>query len=154
MKSIALVVALTYSFSFSGFSQDFQADSAEIVRIIQDVFDGMRESDTSKMAPYMHPDVRMQSLNVSENGNNVTQLNGASGWLNAVAQNTGQVWNEEVSNIRILSDGSVATAWMEYKFYLGNELSHCGINSFQFIKIDENWKIIYIIDSRNKNNCQ
>jgi hypothetical protein len=73
--------------------------------------------------------------------------------LNAVAQNAGKVWDEQVDNVRILSDGMVAIAWMDYKFYLGDELSHCGINSFQFIKVDENWKIIYIIGSRKKENC-
>jgi hypothetical protein len=153
MKKITFIVALIFPLSFSVLAQDFQADSVEIAGIIQDVFDGMRESDTSKMAPYMHSSVQMQSLNVSDNGNKVSQLNGAFAWLNAVAQNKGKIWDEQVSNMRIISDGAVATAWMDYKFYLGDELSHCGVNSFQFVKIVDNWKIIYIIDSRNKNNC-
>jgi hypothetical protein len=153
MKILSLLIALIFSLSFAASAQNIQADSVRIAGIIQDVFDGMRESDTSKMAPYMHPSIKMQSLNVAENGNSVSQLNGASGWLNAVAQNTGKVWNEQVSNLRIISDGAVATAWMDYKFYLGNELSHCGINAFQFVKIDDNWKIIYIIDSRNEKDC-
>lgn len=153
MKAIVLVLAFTFSFTFSSFSQDFQADSAEIARIIQDVFDGMRESDTSKMAPYMHPDIKMQSLDVDSNGNKVSTLNDASAWLNAVAKNHGDIWDEKTDNLKIHSDGALATAWMDYSFYLGNDLRHCGTNSFQFIKIDEKWKIIYIIDSRKNNNC-
>lgn len=145
--------AFTLFISFSSFAQNYQADSVQIAEIIQDVFDGMRESDTTKMAPYMHPNVKMQTLNVDGRGNEISQLNDAQGWLNAVAKNNGDVWNEQVDNLRIHSDGALATAWMDYKFYLGNKLSHCGINSFQFIKIDEKWKIIYIIDSRFKNNC-
>jgi hypothetical protein len=153
MKKVILLSAFILSISFSAVAQDTQADSVHIAGIIQNVFDGMRESDTSKMAPYMHPNVKMQSLNRDDNGNTLSQLNGVSGWLNAVAQNAGKVWDEQVDNVRILSDGMVAIAWMDYKFYLGDELSHCGINSFQFIKVDENWKIIYIIDSRKKENC-
>jgi hypothetical protein len=153
MKKTLILSTFTLFISFSAFTQNQQIDSVQIAEIIQDVFDGMRESDTSKMAPYMYSDVKMQSLSVDENGNEISQLNGASGWLNAVAQNKGAIWNEQIDNLRIKSDGAVATAWMEYKFYLGDDLSHCGINSFQFIKINEKWKIIYIIDSRRQNNC-
>lgn len=153
MRKNILFIIFSFFISLSAFSQEHQSDSVAIADIVQNVFDGMRESDTSKMAPYMHGNVKMQSLSVDESGNKVSQLNGASGWLNAVAQNQGDIWNEQIDNLSIQSDGAVATAWMDYKFYLGDQLSHCGINSFQFIKIDGKWKIIYIIDSRKKNNC-
>lgn len=153
MKKTILLFFTTLFIAFPAFTQNHHSDSVQIADIIQDVFDGMRESDTSKMAPHMHPNVKMQSLTIDESGNKISQLNGAEGWLNAVANNKGAVYDEQVDNLRILSDGGVATAWMDYKFYLGDELSHCGVNSFQFIKIDEKWKIIYIIDSRKKENC-
>jgi hypothetical protein len=153
MKKTILLFFTTLFIAFPAFTQNHHSDSVQIEDIIQDVFDGMRESDTSKMAPHMHPNVKMQSLTIDESGNKISQLNGAEGWLNAVANNKGAVYDEQVDNLRILSDGGVATAWMDYKFYLGDELSHCGVNSFQFIKIDEKWKIIYIIDSRKKENC-
>ena len=47
----------------------------------------------------------------------------------------------------------MANAWAPYEFYINSEFSHCGINSFQLIKIEGNWKIIYIIDTRRKDNC-
>ncbi|WKK75988.2 nuclear transport factor 2 family protein [Marivirga salinae] len=153
MKKIIFFTTFIFFISFSAFTQSYQRDSTQIAEIIQDVFDGMRESDTTKMAPYMHPNVKMQSLNVDGEGNEVSQLNGAQGWLNAVAKNKGDVWNEQIDNLKIQTDGEVASAWMDYKFYLGDKLSHCGINSFQFIKMDGKWKIIYIIDSRFKSNC-
>lgn len=153
MKKKSLLLAIILLGSFPLFSQNYQQDSVQITEIIHSVFDGMRESDTSKMAPYMHSEVKMQSLKVDGGGNEISQLNGAQAWLNAVANNEGKIWNEQVDNLKIHSDGAVATAWMDYEFYLGNSLSHCGTNSFQFIKMNEKWKIIYIIDSRFKNNC-
>jgi hypothetical protein len=154
MKRKILFISFALSISFSAFSQSYQTDSIELTQIIHGVFDGMRDSDTTKMAPHMHSDVKMQSLNTDGVENEVSKLNGASGWLNAVANNTGAIWNEQIDNLRILSDGLIATAWMDYKFYLGDDLSHCGTNSFQFIKINDKWKIIYIIDSRKKTDCQ
>ncbi|HET8858524.1 nuclear transport factor 2 family protein [Marivirga sp.] len=154
MKKILLIFIFVLSISFSASSQDYESDSLKIAQIIHTIFDGMRESDTTKMAPYMHPSVKMQSLKVDKNGNKVSPLNGAQGWLNAVATNNGEIWNEQVNNFRIQSDGAIATAWMDYEFYLGDKFSHCGVNSFQFIKIDNKWKIIYIIDSRKTENCE
>ncbi|MGM0582343.1 MAG: nuclear transport factor 2 family protein [Bacteroidota bacterium] len=153
MKKKSLLLAIILLGSFPLFSQNYQKDSTQIAKIIYDVFDGMRGSDTSKMAPYMHPKIKTQSLNVGESHNEISPLKDASGWLNAVANNTGDTWDEQINNLEIHSDGAIAIAWMDYKFYLGEVLSHCGTNSFQFIKKDDNWKIIYIIDSRKKENC-
>lgn len=154
MKRLLLLSVFTL-FLYPAFSQSSESDSVAIMAIIENVFDGMRESDITKMAPHFHEEAKMQSLTVSTEGNKVSKLNGPEAWLNAVANNTsGKVWNEQVNNIKIISDGAVATAWMDYTFYLGDQLSHCGINSFQFIKMNEKWKIIYIIDSRLKDKCE
>jgi hypothetical protein len=153
MKKHLLLSTIALTLSFSALAQTGEADSIKIANIIHVIFDGMRESDTSKMAPYFHESAKMQSLIIDGKGNSLSQLNGYSGWLDAVEKNTGDVWNEQISNLAITSDGAVAIAWMDYKFYLGNNLSHCGINSFQFVKIAEKWKIIYIIDSRKSNDC-
>lgn len=154
MKKYLFLTLITLCLSFSAKSQDFKADSVKISDIIYSIFDGMRESDTSKMTPYMHSEMKMQTLSVDEKGNKISQLSEAKAWLTAVANNTDNLYDEQIENLYIQTDGAVASAWMDYKFYLNNKLSHCGINSFQFIKINEKWKIIYIIDSRFKNNCR
>ena len=47
----------------------------------------------------------------------------------------------------------MAHVWVPYKFYLNGMLSHCGANSIQLIKEEEGWKIISLLDTRRKNNC-
>jgi len=153
MKKKLILYAFIFFISAPAVAQNNKPDSVRIAEIITNIFDGMRESDTAKMAPYMHPNVKMQSLTMDESGNKLSELNGASSWLNAVANNHGDIWDEQIDHLRIQTDGAVASAWMDYKFYLGDKLSHCGVNSFQFIKTNEKWKIIYIIDSRKKINC-
>jgi hypothetical protein len=41
----------------------------------------------------------------------------------------------------------------EYTFYVGDQMSHCGVNAFQLMKTTEGWKIIGITDTRRKDNC-
>lgn len=63
------------------------------------------------------------------------------------------VLDEEILSIEIRIDGNMAHAWTPYKFYVDGNFSHCGVNSFQLIKTEMGWKIVYIIDTRRKEGC-
>lgn len=152
MKNFA-ILTLCYLFSFQSYTQVNPSDSAAITQIITEVFDGMRQSDSSLIGKHMHPAVMMQTVSRTESGNTISKLTKADGWLKAVAENTGAMWDERIDQLQISSDGTLASAWMDFAFYLGDTFSHCGHNSFQFIKIKGNWKIIYIIDSRMRDDC-
>ena len=47
----------------------------------------------------------------------------------------------------------MAHVWAPYEFWYNGEFSHCGVNSFQLFKEEDTWKIIYLIDSRRKEDC-
>ncbi|MDB5211354.1 MAG: nuclear transport factor 2 family protein [Sediminibacterium sp.] len=49
-------------------------------------------------------------------------------------------------------NGSLASAWVPYKFYAGGQQLYCAVASIQMIRIKGNWKILYYID--RKVNCQ
>jgi hypothetical protein len=51
-------------------------------------------------------------------------------------------------------DGPLAIVWAPYKFYYKKVFSHCGIDSFQLVKINGVWKIQYLIDTRKKKGCE
>jgi hypothetical protein len=51
-------------------------------------------------------------------------------------------------------DDGLALAWTPYQFYYQEKFSHCGVDSFQLIRVNGQWKIQYLIDTRRKNNCQ
>ena len=50
-------------------------------------------------------------------------------------------------------DGPLAIAWTPYEFFHNGNFSHCGVNSFQLVKIDGVWKIQYLIDTRRRAGC-
>lgn len=51
-------------------------------------------------------------------------------------------------------DASLASVWTPYQFYYNGQLSHCGVNSFQLVRLNGNWKIQYLIDTRRKQGCR
>ena len=58
--------------------------------------------------------------------------------------------DERFTISKILVDGNMASVWVPYQFYYKDNFSHCGVNSFQLAKINNEWKIQYIIDIRRK----
>ena len=51
-------------------------------------------------------------------------------------------------------DDGLAMAWTPYQFYYAGKLSHCGVNSFQLVRLNGTWKIQYLIDTRRRTGCE
>lgn len=151
---ILLILGLMLSINWQTYAQsEAKNDSIEIMTIITDVFDGMRTNDSSKISRHMHPRVKMQSVNLNGDDTKISLIGEASGWLAAVASEKDQIWDERTYNYQIQSKDRLASVWMDYAFYVGEQFSHCGVNSFQLVKMNEKWKIIYIIDTRKQEGC-
>ena len=51
-------------------------------------------------------------------------------------------------------DGDLAVVWAPYKFYFKGKFSHCGVDAFQLVRINNVWKIQYLIDTRRRTGCE
>jgi len=60
---------------------------------------------------------------------------------------------ERLHSYTIQTDGAMANAWTPYSLYVQEKLHHCGVNSFQLFHDGTDWKIIYIIDTRQLKAC-
>ena len=98
-------------------------------------------------------DARMMNSFTNSEGEQNLEEGCLQGFLNAVGNPHDKIWDERISNLEIQVDNNLAQAWMNFSFYLGGNLSHCGVNAMQFIRTGGIWKIIYLIDTRRKHNC-
>jgi len=56
--------------------------------------------------------------------------------------------------VEIEIDDNMASAWMQYAFYLNGEFSHCGVNTFQLARhTDGIWRTVALADSRKSERC-
>lgn len=62
--------------------------------------------------------------------------------------------DERITFDAVKVDGPLAMAWTPYQFYYAGKFSHCGVNSFQLVRMNGLWKIQYIIDTRRRTGCQ
>ena len=51
-------------------------------------------------------------------------------------------------------DGPLAVVTVDYTFYAGPRLSHCGIDAFQLFRGPEGWKIFQLTDTRRRTGCR
>lgn len=156
MRRYRLLLLLLISFTFcNAYGQDNRdADSIAVMRIIQDVFDGMRAGDSSMISKHLLNGVIMHSVAVGKDGaTHVSTDSHPEAWLKAVGTPKPQVLDERTLNYKLNLTKGLATVWMDYAFFIDDQFSHCGVNSFQLIKSMGNWKIIYIIDTRKKEDC-
>ena len=119
------------------------------------MFDGMRAGDSTKVHSVFSDDVIMKTIGTDRaTGKKVVRESPLQGFLNAVGTPHDEIWDEKVKSFEIKIDGPMATAWVPYEFYRGDNFSHCGVNSFQLFKADRTWKIIYLIDTRKRTGCK
>ncbi len=125
-----------------------------VLGTINTLFDGMRKGDSTMVRSTFHPKIKMGTSFFDRNSKPQVQTEDSpKNFLKAIGTPHPQVWDERIGVVDVRVDGSLATAWMPYTFYIGDKLSHCGHNSFQLVLTESGWKILYLIDTRYKTNC-
>lgn len=146
MKSIVLFALLI---STSSWSQNDSLSQKEISRVIHQLFEGMREGDSSMVRSVFHPDARAYTSYKKED-DFLLHEGSIDQFVAAVGTPHDEVWDERISNLVIQVDDGLAQVWMDYSFYLGEGFSHKGINAMQLAYTGGRWQIIQIADTRKR----
>ena len=123
---------------------------ADVKKVIQQLFDGMRKGDSSLVRGAFYKGARLQTAATSKEGKPVLRDESIDGFVKAVGTPHKEVWDERLSGYEIKIDDNLAIAWTPYEFYLDGKFSHRGVNVFQLFKSENGWKIISIADTRRK----
>jgi hypothetical protein len=127
-------------------------DRRAVLAVVQQLFDGMREKDTTRMRAALHPEARLVTTGVRD-GVPVVGLVSPTQWLSGIPNAGAPVLDERLRNPVVHVDMGLASVWVEYTFYLGERLSHCGVDLFHLIKTAEGWRIIDLADTRRREGC-
>ncbi len=147
---IAVVIIL-----LSGHIGQAQKDAEAAVRSsIDRFFQGFHHRDTTGMKTVLGDEVLLQTVGTNPEGKTVVRSQPMADFLVSIAGIPDSVAIEErLLDYKIRVDGNLAHAWTPYEFYVGGKFSHCGVNSFQLYRDESTWKIIYIVDTRRRENC-
>ncbi len=147
MKKIILYTIIAF-FSFHEISAQ-EADQ-EVKNVINALFDGMRDADSLKILSVFAPDAFMQSVSKNKEGKTVIKRDEVAGFASFVGKQKKGVADEQIVFESIKIDGDLAFAWTPYKFIYNGIYSHSGVDAFCLVRLNGNWKIQYLIDTRRK----
>ncbi len=150
---LRIVLLLT---SFVSIYSYAQAQSAEdsVKTTINLLFEGMKNSDVSVLKKAFSDSAIMQTIGRNKEGKTIIRNETVNGFAEAISKIQKGAADERIQFETIKIDGPLAIVWTPYKFYYEGKFSHCGVNSFQLVRINGEWKIQYLIDTRRKEGCE
>lgn len=135
-------------------SQADQYEEQEVKEVVETFFEGFHKQDSILIKKVVHQDVMMQSIGKNKIGEVVLSEQDFSSFLKSICSIPESTnFEERIKNYEIKMDGKMANVWTPYSFYVNGSLSHCGTNSFQLFKRNGVWKIFYIVDTRDSEDC-
>lgn len=151
--SIVFLMFLTINLIMpEGYEPPSESDQQEVEEVITQLFDAMRENDMQKAADVFYESMQLSTVMDRGEGVELVHSNPAD-FLEAIGRPKDDIWDEHYSDLKIHVDGDLASAWMNYRFYRGDEFSHCGVNTIKLIRTPDGWKMFSITDTRRTENC-
>jgi ketosteroid isomerase-like protein len=145
---------ILWAFVLGGSSLVAAQNPVDSVRqVVSQFFVAMRATDTAQLRALMTPSVIFQTVKVTADGSAQAVSESVEDFLKSIARLKPNQVDEQIEFASVNVEGSLASVWTPYRFYFNNQFSHCGVNSFTLIRSSGQWRIYFIIDTRQKANC-
>ena len=144
-KLILILLVLCQIFPSKSWTQQ-----AEIKQVVIDLFEGMRQKDSTLMDNCFAPGARLLGYNPGRDEVRVTE---SKDFVSRVMSMKDVYLDEQITSWDIKIDQQLASVWAGYYIYVNGELSHCGVDAFQMTQMNDGWKITQIVDTRTKDGC-
>jgi SnoaL-like domain len=148
---IGVAIAVAGTLYFCGPVAAQQDDEASVRAAVDQIFEGMRTADAARVRS-VFADVARFALLDERGATPVLRAQSVDGWLESVG-NSGGRWNEQIYDVEIRVDGTLASVWAPYTFYFNGAIRHCGVNSIELLRVAGDWKVTQLSDSRRTGRC-
>ncbi|WP_041632876.1 3-methyl-2-oxobutanoate hydroxymethyltransferase [Maribacter sp. HTCC2170] len=132
-----------------------EPEELKVQSTIEAFFDGFHKQDSMLIKQTVSDGIIAQTIGRKKDGSTAMRTEDFGRFLKSIVSIPDSVnFKEKLLSFNIQVDGAMANAWTPYEFWYNDAFSHCGVNSFQLFKDGEDWKIIYLIDTRRKKGCK
>lgn len=122
---------------------------AAVRAVLDQVFDAMRAGDGTALASFILPETSLDRIMPNQPIHH-GQLSTWIDWVDSLKP--GQA-DEQIFDVKINVEGPLATAWAPFTIAIDGELKSCGVNHFTLVKVEESWKVAYLIDTHTPEKC-
>ncbi|MFV8224458.1 nuclear transport factor 2 family protein [Christiangramia aquimixticola] len=139
-----------------GYSSIAQTNSSEETpeKFVENFFEAFHDQDTIRLKQMAHQEARLQSVSKDKAGKTVLVTEEYGKFIKGIASIPPDAeFKETIHEFRVEENGLMATVNTPYSFHFNGKFSHCGVNTFQLVKFEGEWRIVYLIDTREKEGC-
>jgi hypothetical protein len=127
-------------------------EEAEVLAVVDRLFDGMRSRDASRLETVFHPEARMLVAPPGHEEPVAVSPQTVDGFIASIGAG-GEPIHEPYFQPQVRIDGHLAHVWTFYHLYRGEEFSHCGYDSFELVRTPAGWQIAFIAYTRREETC-
>lgn len=149
-----ILILLTAMVSVSSLTQA-QTTEDSVKAVVNQLFTAMRTVDGVLLKDAFADSAILQTIaQRRSDGATIIRNEKVSDFVNSISTAKKDSLDERITFETVKIDGPLAIVWTPYKFYYAGNFSHCGVNSFQLVRMNGRWKIQYLIDTRRRQGCQ
>lgn len=125
----------------------------DVIGVVEKLFDAMRARDTTAMRSVFVPGARLVRGSTAT-GETTVDMTDIGDFITSIANAPpGLLIDERIYDHEVRIDGNLATVWVHYTLYLGDRLSHCGVDAVQLLRLSDGWKMVNLADTMRRENC-
>jgi hypothetical protein len=136
------------------FSAKTQTTADSVKAAVNNMFTAMKNADSTSLKQIFSETAVLQTISRNKEGNTIVRTESLTNFAASIGKLAKGDADERITFGAVHIDGALASVWTPYEFYFKGNFSHCGVNSFQLVRMNGEWKVQYIIDTRRKDNCK
>jgi hypothetical protein len=115
-----------------------------VKNVIKQTFKAMLAADTVLLKSCFAPGAIMHVVQ-NQKDSVIVRTSKVADFVASIGKQQPGALDERSFDEIIYIDRELASAWAPYTFHRNGQFSHKGIDSFQFVKLKDGWKIQYLI---------
>lgn len=148
-----ILILLTAVIFISTFAKAQSAEDS-VKAVVNQLFAAMKGANAAMLKETFADSAVLQTIRRKQDGTFFVQDEKVSDFVEQIGKAKKDSLDERITFETVKIDGPLAIAWTPYKFYYAGNFSHCGVNSFQLVRINGRWKIQFLIDTRRRQGCE
>ena len=142
--SFLCLLAVQSSAQSGATTSNNDAEKEAVKNVIKQTFKAMLAADTVLLKSCFAPGAIMHVIQ-NQKDSVVVRTSKVADFVASIGKQQPGSLDERSFDEIIYIDREIASAWAPYTFHRNGQFSHKGIDSFQFVKLKDGWKIQYLI---------
>ncbi len=135
------------------FNASAQSAEDSVKAVVNNMFAAMKNADSAGLKNVFSEWAVLQTITRNKEGQTIVRTENINAFATSIGGLAKGDADERITFGAVHIDGALASVWTPYQFYFKGAFSHCGVNSFQLVRVNGVWKVQHIIDTRRKTDC-